>query len=410
MENKKVAVIVPIYNVAPYLKQCLQSIQNQTYQNFIAILVNDGSTDENKSLEIAKEFVCEDKRFILIDKQNGGQGSARNTGLAYLKNELVFTQDSKKDSSTQGGGLYMYEIESNPYNANTLFYSALISSPPQIEYVMFLDSDDWWDKECIESCLACANGVDFVWFDYETYYENIPSQHEITILERMQEKGRYTTSHYIQLMKTYGDPMFWYNSFMLISFSLLKDNKLKFTEHIIHEDVLFSTMLLTLADSLYILPTKFYHWRRYKKQTQQIISPYMSRIHTSFKETLPTNSYHQVSSFLIIILKFNQFCDSHKQNSNVSLMRDVALPGLANFGLRITDYPKDPLNLISQLPKLKNQLPAHIRIPSLTKLAMYSPKLYRIFAPFVPLCVALRQAERRFRYHRDKLKANFFKT
>lgn len=304
----------------------------------------------------------------------------------------------------------MYEIASNPYNAYALFYSAQVSAPPQVEYVMFLDSDDWWDKECIESCLACANGVDFVWFDYEVYYENVPPQDPPTILERMQEKGRYTTSHYIQLMQTYGDPMFWYNSFMLISFSLLKDNELKFTEHIIHEDVLFSTMLLVLADSLYILPTKFYHWRRYKKQIQQVISPYMSRIHTSFKETLPTSGYHQASSFLIIILKFNQFCDLHKQNPNISTIRDVALPGLAHFGLRITDYPKDPLNLISQLPKLKNQLPAHIRIPRLTKLAMYNPKIYRIFAPFVPLCVSLRQAERRFRYYRDKLKVKLFKT
>lgn len=107
MENKKIAVIVPIYNVAPYLEQCLQSIQNQTHQNFIAILVNDGSTDENKSLEIAKEFVLKDERFILIDKQNGGQGSARNTGLAYLKDELVLTQVSNKDSHTQVGGGYI---------------------------------------------------------------------------------------------------------------------------------------------------------------------------------------------------------------------------------------------------------------------------------------------------------------
>lgn len=107
MENKKVAVIVPIYNVAPYLAQCLNSILSQTHKNFIAILVNDGSTDENKSLEIAKEFVLKDERFILIDKQNGGLGSARNTGLAYLKNELVLAQDSKKDSHTQVGGGYV---------------------------------------------------------------------------------------------------------------------------------------------------------------------------------------------------------------------------------------------------------------------------------------------------------------
>ncbi len=74
---KKVGVVIPIYNVEKYLKECLDSVINQTYTNLEIILVNDGSTDEN-SLNIAKEYTLKDKRIILFDKKNGGLSSARN--------------------------------------------------------------------------------------------------------------------------------------------------------------------------------------------------------------------------------------------------------------------------------------------------------------------------------------------
>lgn len=94
-ENKRVGVVIPIYNVEKYLKTCLDSVLNQTYQNFYAVLVNDGSTDS--SLEIAKEYMTKDSRFIIIDKANGGLSNARNAALAYFGNELTL-------ASNEGGG------------------------------------------------------------------------------------------------------------------------------------------------------------------------------------------------------------------------------------------------------------------------------------------------------------------
>lgn len=78
----KVAVIVPIYNVEKYLRDCLDSILNQTYQNLEIILADDGSNDASTS--IAKEYFDKDSRVSLLCKSNGGQGSARNLALEYL--------------------------------------------------------------------------------------------------------------------------------------------------------------------------------------------------------------------------------------------------------------------------------------------------------------------------------------
>lgn len=86
-----VSVIVPIYNVAPYLRECLDSVINQTYQNLEIILINDGSIDESE--EIAKEYLS-DSRVQLISTPNGGLSKARNIGLDHAKGEYVYFMDS----------------------------------------------------------------------------------------------------------------------------------------------------------------------------------------------------------------------------------------------------------------------------------------------------------------------------
>ena len=76
----KVSIGMPVYNVAEYLSQCLDSIINQTFTDFEVIMVDDGSTD-GKSFEICQEYVGRDKRFKLIHQKNGGRSAARNTAL-----------------------------------------------------------------------------------------------------------------------------------------------------------------------------------------------------------------------------------------------------------------------------------------------------------------------------------------
>ncbi|WP_198330390.1 glycosyltransferase family 2 protein [Psychrobacter cibarius] len=87
-----VSIIIPVYKVEKYIEKCMQSLLDQTYDNFEALVVDDGSPDS--SITLAKELVGNDSRFIFFEKENGGQGSARNLGLDHAKGEYIAFLDS----------------------------------------------------------------------------------------------------------------------------------------------------------------------------------------------------------------------------------------------------------------------------------------------------------------------------
>lgn len=89
---KLVSIIVPIYNVAPYLRKCMDSLVMQSYSNIEIIAVNDGSLDE--SGKIAHEYANKYPFVQVIDKANGGLSSARNAGLEVAKGEYIAFIDS----------------------------------------------------------------------------------------------------------------------------------------------------------------------------------------------------------------------------------------------------------------------------------------------------------------------------
>lgn len=112
MSDIKVSVIVPVYNVEKYLGQCLNSIINQTFEDIEIICINDGSKDN--SLQIIYEFAAKDKRIRVINKQNEGISAARNQGMELAKGE----------------------------------------------YISFIDSDDWIDKNYLEALYTAAKRYD----------------------------------------------------------------------------------------------------------------------------------------------------------------------------------------------------------------------------------------------------------
>jgi glycosyltransferase involved in cell wall biosynthesis len=87
-----ISVIVPIYKVEQYLKQCVDSILNQTYRNLEVILVDDGSPDGCGA--ICDEYAAQDRRVIVLHKQNGGLSDARNAGMKAMRGEYLMFVDS----------------------------------------------------------------------------------------------------------------------------------------------------------------------------------------------------------------------------------------------------------------------------------------------------------------------------
>lgn len=83
----KVSIIVPAYNVEPYLVECMESITRQTLQDIEIICINDGSTDG--TLKILKSYAEKDPRIVLIDKENGGYGIGMNIGLSVATGEYI---------------------------------------------------------------------------------------------------------------------------------------------------------------------------------------------------------------------------------------------------------------------------------------------------------------------------------
>lgn len=128
MDEKKISVIVPCYNVAPYIERCVASLIRQTYQNLEIILVNDGSTDNTR--EICERLKETDSRIKVVQKENGGLSDARNVGIEAAAGEFYSFIDGDdfiesdtyealiaemKDSSVSmvAGGFIVTDIQGN---------------------------------------------------------------------------------------------------------------------------------------------------------------------------------------------------------------------------------------------------------------------------------------------------------
>lgn len=87
-----ISIIIPIYKVEKYLRRCLNSVKNQTFHDWEAICVNDGSPDN--SAKILDEFAAQDARFKIINKENGGLSDARNVGMDHATGDYILYLDS----------------------------------------------------------------------------------------------------------------------------------------------------------------------------------------------------------------------------------------------------------------------------------------------------------------------------
>lgn len=212
MTSPKVSVVVPVYNVERFLRECLDSVLAQTFTDYEVICVNDGSTDS--SPEILEEYVEKDSRIRVINQENGGLSAARNTGM---------------DNACG-------------------------------EYIAFLDSDDYLDPEMLEKTVAKADAVeaDIVIFDYWLYFDStgeMGTYRDQGIYSRLNGKV-FTLEDQPEMAQFIG---VWDRLFRR---SFLEEHGSRYPEGRIYEDVTFCVETELVAKRIALLSDHLYYYRR----------------------------------------------------------------------------------------------------------------------------------------------------
>ena len=211
--NPFVSVIVPCYNVETYVGECLESLRTQSFTDFEAICVNDGSTDGTRT--VLEEFAQADSRILIVDRENGGLSAARNSGLDVARGE----------------------------------------------YVCFLDSDDKYAPYALEHLaeMAKSRNLDLLDFDSDTFYES----DQVKKVHREGERKRDSIPGVMpgyRLLTEYEERGQYFPSacYHLIRRELLASTGLRFEEGLLHEDELFTPMLHVFAGPSAYLNEKLY--------------------------------------------------------------------------------------------------------------------------------------------------------
>ena len=126
-QNDMVSIVVPVYNVEKYLRECLDSILTQTYKNLEIILVDDGSTD--RSGQICDDYESADHRVKVVHKANGGLSDARNAGLKYVTGSYIVFCDSD-DTLKENAIDVLHRRLVSETEAECVFYNAAAFAEP----------------------------------------------------------------------------------------------------------------------------------------------------------------------------------------------------------------------------------------------------------------------------------------
>ena len=215
MKNSKVSVIIPVYNVADYVAECLESIINQSYKNIEIICVEDKSTDN--SPDILNQYAKKDTRIRLYyNRENRGLAYSRNIGL----------------DAAEG------------------------------DYILFVDSDDYIEADLIAVCMEKSADNDLICFDY-TQFDNIhgPMKSHTYLINDGEYRGE---NYFAEAVKN--------NSIIFSAWSklyrkaFLDKHRIRFCDGLLYEDILFSFFCFLKASKIYSLHNRFY-WYRIRKDS-----------------------------------------------------------------------------------------------------------------------------------------------
>lgn len=213
-----ISVIIPVYNVEKYLRQCIESVIDQSYHNLEIILIDDGSTDESGKL--CNIYAKTDNRIKVIHPENCGVSGARNTGLQYATGE----------------------------------------------YIAFVDSDDIIEKQMLEKCIyeMQEEQLDFVYFnivckaEHGEPYPDMPVKQGTTEICSMEQRMQVILDDFLGYKMKFS---VWNK---LYRRNFLVNHHIRFDEGIwIAEDLAFNLKCLMYANKIKGIPDVLYqYWRR----------------------------------------------------------------------------------------------------------------------------------------------------
>ena len=280
-DGELISIIIPIYNTDQYLRQCLDSIINQSYKNFEVLLINDGSVDD--SATICKEYVEKDSRIRYFEKENGGVSSARNLGLKNAKGN----------------------------------------------YITFVDSDDWVEENYLEVLynalkenkvdVAISTHKDFN-MDDDLYYLPFYSEEQLHILDI----GKVARDEFLELFPELSSVS---HDFSCVASKLFKADLVKnllFDESVNYGEDLdfFFSMYLKVSSVFYVnKPTYIYRQHQQSASNNCLESHAISEIRIYEKilkkiMELHIPNYHYIERFkMILYFRLGQFPNSQMLKS-----------------------------------------------------------------------------------------------
>ena len=228
-QTPKVTIIIPVYNVEQYLRQCLDSVVNQTMREIQIICVNDGSTDGSSA--ILEEYVARDPRMEVYHQENQGGGSARNAAYPYIR------------------GKYTY----------------------------FVDPDDWLELDLCQQCWDKAEVTEADFIMVRHMYNADPTS-STSFDSALPEIRQSPEERHELLMLTATWQRFWLSDFLL-------SNNIRFSEgKRPSNDTLVSWKGTVLADRIAVLNHPLYHYRIRSGSYQTIVDERHSIIIEVFME------------------------------------------------------------------------------------------------------------------------------
>lgn len=245
----KISVIIPVYNVEQYLKECLESIINQTLKDIEIICVNDGSTDD--SLEILNEFIKKDQRIKLITQKNKGLSAARNAG----------------------------------YNIATS------------EYIYFIDSDDWIELNTLENIYnkIIKTQSDVLLFGTNNVYgDNHIMKNNMRIMNLIK---KYKTKDFCFIDcpdVIYLPCTAWlkiYKKSFLDSYNIIFEDDIKFSE-----DSIYWIMIVCRNAKIHLDPTCYHYYRFMRPNSMNLYNNILKKFLNTFKFFLNSTFYKSLDS------------------------------------------------------------------------------------------------------------------